>query len=236
MKKFWKKVSINKISSNSFQIMLDERILQTPLKRELVLPNLNLTQEIVKEWDQDSKNINTETMIFYSLISTSLDKIIDNRNLYIDDILDYIDTDLICYRAENPKELVELQKNKWDPIILLIEKYISTKVQIFQGILPKKQHANVHSKLNNLINQFNIFEISALHRITNITGSILLSLCVLKKDISANDVFELSFLDELWQEKNWGFDKETSQKRKEISIELNKSIFFSDCLECKNVF
>ena len=230
MKKSWEKVSIKKISHNSFQIMLDERILQTPLKRELVLPNLNLTQEIVKEWDQDSKNINTETMIFYGLMSTSLDKIIDNRNLYIDDILDYIDTDLICYRAENPKELVELQKNKWDPIILLIEKYISTKVQIFQGILPKKQHANVHSKLNNLINQFNIFEISALHRITNITGSILLSLCVLKKDISANDVFELSFLDELWQEKNWGFDKETSQKRKEISIELNKSIFFLDCL------
>ena len=231
MKKSWEKVSIKKISSNSFQIMLDDRILQTPLKRELVLPNLNLTQEIVKEWDQVSKKINTESMIFYGLISTSLDKIIDNRNLYIRDILDYIDTDLICYRAENPKELVELQKNKWDPIILLIEKYISTKVQIFQGILPKKQHANVHSKLNNLINQFNIFEISALHRITNITGSILLSLCVLKKDISANDVFELSFLDELWQAENWGFDEETSQKRKEISIELNKSIFFLDCLK-----
>ena len=103
--------------------------------------------------------------------------------MYIDDILDYIDTDLICYRAENPKELVELQKNKWDPIILLIEKYIGTKVHVFEGVLPKKQHATVHDRLNNLINQFDIFEISALHRITNITGSIFLSLCVLKKDI-----------------------------------------------------
>ena len=230
MKKFWKKVSIKKISSNSFQIMLDERILQTPLKRELVLPNLNLTQEIVKEWDQHSKNINTESMIFYSLISTSLDKIIDNKNLYINDILDYIDTDLICYRAENPKELVELQKNKWDPIILLIEKYIGIEVRVFEGILPKKQHATVHDRLNNLINQFDIFEISVLHRITNITGSIFLSLCVLKKDILSNEVFELSFLDELWQAENWGFDDETSKKRKEISIELNRSIYFLDCL------
>jgi len=229
MKKFWKKVSIKKISSNSFQIMLDERILQTPLKRELVLPNLSLTQEIVKEWDQDVKNINTESMIFYSLISTSLDKVIDNRNLYIGDILSYIDTDLICYRAENPKELVELQKNKWDPIILLIEKYIGDKIQIFHGVLPKKQHSTIHVRLNNLINQFDIFKISALHRITNITGSIFLSLCVLKKDISKNKVFELSFLDELWQAENWGFDEETSQKRKKISTELNKSIFFLDC-------
>ena len=230
MKKLWKKVSIKKISSNSFQIMLDERILQTPLKRELLLPNLNLSQEIAKEWDQDTKNINTESMIFYGLISTSLDKIIDNRNSYINDILDYIDTDLVCYRAENPKELVELQKNKWDPIILLIEKYIGTKVQVFQGIFPKKQDTTVYIKLTNLINQFDNFEISVLHRITNITGSIFLSLCVLKKDISKNEFFELSFLDELWQSENWGFDEETSKKRKKISIELNRSIFFLDCL------
>jgi chaperone required for assembly of F1-ATPase len=210
--------------------MLDKKVLKTPLKRDLFLPNLNLAQEIVKEWDQDSKKINTEAMIFYGLISTSVDKIIDNKNLYINDILDYINTDLICYRAENPKELVELQKKKWDPIILLIEKYIGTKVRVFEGVLPKKQHATVHDRLDNLINQFDIFEISVLHRITNITGSIFLSLCVLKKDISKNEVFELSFLDELWQAENWGLGEETIQKRKEISIELNKSIFFLDCL------
>ena len=230
MKKFWEKVSIKKISSDSFCVMLDKRILKTPLKRDLILPNLNLAEEIVKEWDQDSKKINTESMIFYGLISTSLDKIIDNKNLYINDILDYVDTDLICYRAESPKELVELQKNKWDPIILFIEKYIGIKVQVFQGIFPKKQHTTVHTKLTNLINQFSIFEISVLHRITNITGSIFLSLCVLKKDISKKEVFELSVLDELWQSENWGFDEEISQKRKEISIELNRSIFFLECL------
>ena len=57
MKKFWEKVSIKKISSDSFCVMLDKRFLKTPLKRELVLPNLNLAQEIVKEWNQDSKKI-----------------------------------------------------------------------------------------------------------------------------------------------------------------------------------
>ena len=183
MKKFWKKVSIKETSSNSFQIMLDKRILQTPLKRELVFPNLKIAQEIAEEWDQKSENINTESMIFYGIISTSIDKIIDDKNLYINDILDYIDTDLVCYRAENPKELVELQKNKWDPIIILIEKYIATKIKVFCGVLPQKQEKAVHIKLSSLINQFNNFEISALHRITNITGSIFLSLCVLKKDI-----------------------------------------------------
>ena len=122
-----------------------------------------------------------------------------------------------------------MNQNKWDPIILLIEKYIGTKVHVFEGVLPKKQHASVHDRLNKLINQFDIFEIAVLHKITNITGSIFLSLCVLKKDISKNEVFELSFLDEFLQE-NWGLDAETSQKKKRTSIELNKSIFFLDCL------
>ena len=48
MKKFWEKVSIKKISSNSFRIMLDEIILQTPLKRKLVIPSLKLAQEGIK--------------------------------------------------------------------------------------------------------------------------------------------------------------------------------------------
>ena len=43
-------------------------------------------------------------------------------------------------------------------------------------------------------------------------------------------ITENTALDELWQAENWGFDEETSQKRKEISIELNKCIFFLDCL------
>ena len=46
------------------------------------------------------------------------------------------------------------------------------------------------------------------------------------KKIFQKRSFELSLLDELWQAENWGFDEETSRKRKEISIELNKSIFF----------
>ena len=43
MKKFWEKVSIKNISSDSFCVMLDKRILKTPLKRDLVLPNIKFS-------------------------------------------------------------------------------------------------------------------------------------------------------------------------------------------------
>ena len=230
MNKFWKKVTIKKLESNSFQVMLDEKILKTPLKREFVLPNLKLAQEIVKEWDQDAKNINTDSMIFYSLMATSLDNVVDNKNSYVNDILNYIDTDLVCYRAENPKELVELQKEKWDPIILKIEKYINLKIQTFTGVIPSKQEKSVHIEIAKLINKLNIFEISVLHRITNILGSVFLSLCIFRNEISQNDAFYLSFLDELWQAENWGIEGNAANKRKEISFELNRTVLLLNYL------
>ena len=83
---------------------------KNPLKKRFSITKLKFSTRDCKRVGSRFKKINTESMIFYGLISTSLDKIIDNKNLYINDILDYIDTDLICYRAENPKELVELKK------------------------------------------------------------------------------------------------------------------------------
>ena len=81
-----------------------------------------------------------------------------------------------------------------------------------------------------VLTQFSDLEISALHRITNVTGSVFLSLCILKGDLHKNHAFELSFLDELWQAENWGNEEEASKKRDNISLELNRLIYFVDCL------
>ena len=78
-------------------------------------------------------------MIFYGLVSTAIDKISKNRNLFINQILSFIDTDLICYRADAPNELVQLQNQKWDPIISIIEKYTGFSLETFTGIMPSKK-------------------------------------------------------------------------------------------------
>ncbi|MDC0227688.1 hypothetical protein OAK51_04235 [Alphaproteobacteria bacterium] len=230
MKKFWKKVEIREIFKNTFQVQLDKKILKTPMKKDLRFLNYHIAFETSKEWDIDGPIINTDGMIFYGLMSTAIDKIAKNRTLFINEILSFIDTDLICYRADAPNELVQLQNKKWDPIISIIEKYTGFRLETFIGIMPSKQKKAVHLKVKQLVNKFSDLEISALHRITNVTGSIFLSLCILKGDLYKNHAFELSFLDELWQAENWGDEEEASKKRKNISLELNRFIYFVDCL------
>ena len=230
MRKFWKTVKIKKNSSNSYEILLDENVLKTHMKKKLIIQNSKIAEEIYKEWNQDKNIVDTDAMIFYGIISASIDKISNNRILYVNEILNFIDTDLICYRAEEPNDLVQWQSKNWDPILLKVEKYINNKIDVFKGIMPLKQNKGIKFKITKFLTKFSDLEIIALHKITNITGSIFLSLCILNNDIIKEKVFELSYLDELWQAQNWGYEEEASNNREKINIELNKTMYFLDCL------
>jgi len=231
MKKFWKKIEIRQSSSKNFYLLLDNKKLTTPMKKELVLPSEILVNEVLREWDQNSDNINIDDLVFYGVLSTAIDKVNLEKDAYVNDIIDFIDTDLICYRAESPNDLIALQNKSWNPILLLIEKYIDVKIKVFKGIMPSNQDQKVHTEIKKLISNLSDVQISVLHRITNLIGSIFLSLCILKKDLLKEDAFECSFLDELWQAKNWGHEEDASIKRNKIRLELNRLIHFVNCIE-----
>lgn len=231
MKKFWKKIEIRQSSSKKFHLLLDNKKLTTPMKKELVLPSEILVNEVLREWDQNSDNINIDDLVFYGVLSTAIDKVNLEKDAYVNDIIDFIDTDLICYRAESPNDLIALQNKSWNPILLLIEKYIDVKIKVFKGIMPSNQDQKVHTEIKKLISNLSDVQISVLHRITNLIGSIFLSLCILKKDLLKEDAFECSFLDELWQAKNWGHEEDASIKRNKIRLELNRLIHFVNCIE-----
>ena len=230
MRKFWKTVKVKKKSCNSYEILLDENVLKTPMKKKLTIQNSKIAEEIYKEWNQDKNIVDTDAMIFYGIISTFIDKISNNRTLYVNEILNFIDTDLICYRAEEPNDLVQWQSKNWDPILLKVEKYINNKIDVFKGIMPLKQNKEIKFKITKFLTKYSDLEVIALYKITNITGSIFLSLCILNNDIIKEKVFELSHLDELWQAENWGYEEEASNNREQINFELNRTIYFLDCL------
>ena len=230
MKKFWKIVQVKKKLKNSFEILLDKRILKTPMQKDLIFSNYKIAKETALEWDIDEKEINTENMVFYGLISTAIDKISNDKVSYIENVLGFINTDLICYRADGPNELVDLQNNSWNPIISFIKKYIDVELKFFIGVMPSKQSLDIFNRLKTLINSFSDIEISALHRMTNLTGSIFISICILKGDVLKNEAFELSFLDELYQAKNWGIEEESLDKRDKIAKELNRIISFVELI------
>ena len=64
-KRFYKSVSVEQMVAG-YQVKLDERVLKSPAKASLVLPNKLLADEIAKEFDAQIENISPETMPIFS--------------------------------------------------------------------------------------------------------------------------------------------------------------------------
>ena len=114
----WEKTSVEQVGE-SFQIYLDDRALLTPKKNRLFLPTWKLAVKVAEEWDQNVDFIDPSKMAITRLVNSALDKVKQNFDAVISDLLSYGDTDLLCYRTESPKELVSKQHKYWDPILIL---------------------------------------------------------------------------------------------------------------------
>lgn len=51
------------------------------------------------------------------LVNTVIDGIADNMQAVFEDLLRFVACDMIFYRAQTPKELVQRQCEQWDPLL-----------------------------------------------------------------------------------------------------------------------
>ena len=63
-------------------------------------------------------------------------------------------------------------------------------------------------KLSQEISDLSSFQLTALYDLVSITGSLILGLATINGRLSAEEAFNLSRIDELWQIEQWGVDEE----------------------------
>ena len=83
MKKFWKTVEIKEFENNTFQLLLDKNLLKTPLQNKLIFINYDSAYETSLEWDVGEDMINVDNIICYGIYSTAIDRISNDKQLYI---------------------------------------------------------------------------------------------------------------------------------------------------------
>ena len=71
-----------------------------------------------KEWDEQDGDINPDSMPINQIITTALDRVANDREEIERQVLAYLNTDMICYRAAQPEHYVVRQKEAWDTWIL----------------------------------------------------------------------------------------------------------------------
>ena len=229
MKRFYKAASIGAVE-NGFEVLLDGRPVRTHAKAPLLLPVEGLAVEIAAEWNAQEEKIVPGSMPFMSLAATGIDRVAPQRDAVIDQIVAYGGSDLVCYRAEDPEDLVARQANYWQPLLDWCRERFGAELAVTTGVMPLSQSEEALAALRGGIVAHTDLVLSGLYQLTTGFGSLVISLAVLEGRIGVEKGIEYALLDELFQNGRWGEDKEALDRRNGMVTDMkNAARFISFC-------
>ena len=225
MRRFYKKIDILQ-SEKCYQVTLDKSPLKTPLKSILQLPTKKLARKIAQEWSHVETEIIPEKMPLYSLAVTALDRVSPQKRELSTQMQNYIMNDLLCYRESEDTKLQEHQNQHWDPWLSWSNAEFAFNLKIGKGIMPVAQEVRNANLLTHEISRMNIWTFMCFVRVTTLTGSAILALAFIRKQLLPEELFSLSYLDELYQNARWGVDDEAIAKQISVKNELHDLSYF----------
>lgn len=225
-KRFWKDTSVAAVDGG-FTIHLDGRGVKTPAKRTLVVPTENLAQAIAVEWDAQEEMVDPLTMPMTRSANAAIDKVAIQKEEVANLIAAYGENDLLCYRADGPRELIARQATIWDPLLDWAATSLGARLSITQGIMHAEQPANSIAALRAAVFDQDNFALTALHDLVSLSGSLVIGLAAQQNAFDLGDLWQASRLDELWQIEQWGDDEEaTEAAQKKESAFVHAHEFF----------
>ncbi len=225
-KRFWEQAEVGEVEG-MFQVLLDGRQVKTPAKASLLVPTQAMAQAIADEWQAQVEKIDPATMPVTRSANAAIDKVRLQHAEVADMLAEYGDTDLLCYRAESPVELTERQARAWDPVLDWAAEALEARLVPASGIIHVAQSPEALTRLRNRVHALDAFQMAAFHDLVGISGSLILGFACALDHLSADQAWEISRLDETWQEEQWGQDDEaTAQANMKHQSFLHAKRFF----------
>jgi chaperone required for assembly of F1-ATPase len=229
VKRFYRQVEVAS-ERDGHRVLLDGRPLCTPAKRALRLPTAALTVAIAAEWRDQSETIQPASMPLTRLASTAQDRLPDLRPAAIAELTDYAGTDLVCYRAAAPLELVERQAEAWQPLLDWAASTYGARLSVTTSILPVEQPSAAVQALQAAVEALGDWPLVGLHAATTALGSLILGLALAGGRIDAKQALAASLLDELFEIERWGEDVEASRRHAALRRDVEAAAAFLDAL------
>ncbi|WP_141048875.1 ATP12 family chaperone protein [Brucella melitensis] len=218
-KRFYEKAEVAE-SEGGFAVHLDGRPVKTPARNLLLLPTRAAAQIVADEFAAQEKLIDPGKMPATRLVNTAIDGIAQDPQAVFEDILRFAGTDMLCYRADSPQELVSRQTENWDPLIDWTES-LGARFALAEGVMHVEQPREAIAAFSVHMAGFkDPLALAALHTMTTLMGSAIIALAVAKGEISAEKGWAIAHIDEDWTIEHWGSDAEAIERRKNREIEM----------------
>jgi chaperone required for assembly of F1-ATPase len=202
MKRFWKTVTVDAERG----VRLDERPVRTPGRVPLLLPTDMLAEAVADEWREVTDDIDPRAMPLTGLANAAIDRIAPDPAGFAAGLAAYGESDLLCYRADSPPDLVARQAALWDPPLDWARDRYDVHFEIVTGVIHRPQPEATIARLGAAIATRRPFELAPLSPIVTITGSLVLTLALAERAMEAEAVWAAANLDEDWQAEHWGED------------------------------
>lgn len=212
MKRFYKSVGVA-AEDAGFSVRLDDRPVKTPAKNQLLLPNRPLADAIAAEWDEQPEDIDAHGMRLTRLANSAIDRVTEHRQAVMAEVAGFADTDLVCYRADEPASLAQRQEEGWGPLVSWAAEHHGIDLVITTSLLPIAQSDGSAKAVQSAIGAFDEFSLAGLHLVTSACGSVVLGLAVADGRIDGAIAWELSLIDETFQIDEWGEDPDATKRR-----------------------
>ncbi len=202
MKRFWAEVTVDAERS----IRLDGKPVRTPGRLPMILPSPALAEAVADEWRSVEGDIDPAAMPLTGLSNAAIERVPADPALFAANLAAYAESDLLCYRAEEPADLVARQAALWDPPLAWASQRYDVHFEVVSGIMHQPQPDATIERLAVAVAVRSPFELAGLAPVVTISGSIVLALALLEGEMSAEAVWTASNLDEDWQAEKWGED------------------------------
>src|SRR6187402_1626936 len=117
MKRFYK-VAEPGTAPGGHVVRLDGKTIKTPLQHPLIVPTAALAAGMAAEWAAQKTDVIPSSMPLNQLANTMIDKGRGaDREAMEQTVVDYGASDLVCYFAAHPQDLVARQEACWRPLV-----------------------------------------------------------------------------------------------------------------------
>lgn len=210
-RRFYKAVEVAP-EGGAFCVLLDGRRLKTPGRADLTTLREDMARAIAGEWDAQAEHIEPQTMPITQIACTAIDRMPVDGGAVRESIVGYAGTDLLCYRADKPSDLVELQNVTWQPVLDWLHDTLGARLQSTASLMAVTQEPAALDAVASALAGLDEHELAAVAVLTQATGSFALAWAVAEGRLDADAATDAAQLDERYQSDLWGQDREAEQR------------------------
>lgn len=229
MKRFWKTAAIEP-EGDHFAIRLDGRPVKTPRRNQLALPTAQLADAVAAEWNVVGETLDPRSMPLTGLANAAIDIVEPEKQAFAAGLAAYGESDLLCYRAESPDSLVARQAEAWNPVLDWAQGRYDVHFEVTGGVIHRPQPSATIARLGEAIAARSSFELAALSPVVTIGGSLILALALVEHAFDPEVIWDAMWIDELWQEEQWGADSLAAKAREARRAGYEASVRFLSLL------